>query len=109
MFAQAVTELRDPDCLYWFTSEDEQEIQRHNQKYQDKAPLEQVLAAIFEPVRQHRRENFWQVQAIQQELARRLPAADVPNLKVLGATLKRLRWERGGIDGLSGYYLRLRS
>ena len=109
MFAQAVTELRDPDCLYWFTSEDEQEIQRHNQKYQDKAPLEQVLAAIFEPVRQHRRENFWQVQAIQQELARRLPAADVPNLKALGATLKRLRWERGGIDGLSGYYLRLRS
>ncbi len=109
MFAQAVAELRSPDCVYWFTSEDEQEIQRHNQKYQDKAPLEQVLAATFEPVRQHRRENFWQVQAIQQELSKRLKASDVPNLKQLGATLKRLRWERGGIDGLPGYYLRLRS
>ena len=109
MFAQAVSELRHPDCVYWFTSEDEQEIQRHNQKYQDKAPLEQVLAATFEPVSQHRRENFWQVQAIQQELAKRLKAGDVPNLKALGATLKRLRWERGGIDGLPGYYLKLRS
>ena len=57
----------------------------------------------------HRREHFWQVQAIQQELAKRLKASDVPNLKTLGATLKRLRWERGGIDGLSGYYLKLKS
>ena len=68
-----------------------------------------MLAAIFEPVSEHRKENFWQVQAILQELARRLPAGDVPNLKVLGATLRKLRWERGGIDGLPGYYLKLRS
>ena len=109
MFAQAVAELHSADCIYWFTSEDEQEIQRHNQKYQDEAPLEQVLAAIFEPVRQHRREFLWQVQAIQRELAKRLKASDVPNLRVLGLTLKKLRWERGGIDGITGYYLKLKS
>ena len=109
MFAQAVTELNSPDCIYWFTSEDEQAIQQHNQKYQDKAPLEQVLGCIFEPVRQHRKEYFWQVQAIQQELQKHLNSSDIPNLKALGTTLKKLRWERGGIDGMQGYYLKLKS
>ena len=109
MFAQAVDELQDPDCIYWFTSEDEQAIQQHNQQYQDKAPLEQVLSSIFEPVRQHRKEHFWQVNAIQQELSKHLSSSDVPNLRLLGITLKKLRWEHGGIDGLQGYYLKLRS
>lgn len=34
MYAQAVTELRHKGCVYWFTSEDEQEIQEHNKSYQ---------------------------------------------------------------------------
>ncbi len=33
----------------------------------------------------------------------------VPNLKVLGETIKKLKWPRGDIDGLKGYYLRLKS
>ena len=33
----------------------------------------------------------------------------VPNLRVLGETIKKLKWPRGGIDGLKGYYLRLKS
>ena len=109
MFAQAVDELQDPDCIYWFTSEDEQAIQQHNQQYQDKAPLEQVLSSIFEPVRQHRKEHFWQVNAIQRELSKHLSSSDMPSLRMLGITLKKLRWERGGIDGQQGYYLKLRS
>jgi hypothetical protein len=109
MFAQAVDELQDPDCIYWFTSEEEQAIQLHNQQYQDKAPLEQVLSSIFEPVRQHRKEHFWQVNAIQQELSKHLSSSDMPSLRMLGITLKKLRWERGGIDGQQGYYLKLRS
>jgi predicted P-loop ATPase len=109
MFAQAVEELSKTDCIYWFTSEDEQAIQQHNQKYQDKAPLEQVLGSVFEPVKQHRKEYFWQVQDIQKELAKHLNASDMPSLRALGITLKKLRWERGGIDGMTGYYLKLKS
>ena len=109
MFAQAVAELRDPDCVYWFTSDDEREIQAHNAHYQESSSLEQVLLALFEPSNVRKKENFWQVQTIQQELAKRLKSSDVPNLKTLGETLKKLRWPRGGIDGLRGYYLRLKS
>ena len=108
LFAQAVTELRQPDCVYWFTSEDEQEIQRHNQRYQQESPIEMVLPTLFEPVRQHKREFLWTVTEIQQELAKRLKASDVPSLKNLGLALKKLAWPHGGIDGIRGYYLQLR-
>ena len=33
----------------------------------------------------------------------------MPSLRALGITLKKLRWERGGIDGMTGYYLKLKS
>ena len=108
MFAQAVAELRDPDCVYWFTSDDEREIQAHNAHYQESSSLEQVLLALFEPSNVRKKENFWQVQTIQQELAKRLKSSDVPNLKTLGETLKKLRWPRGGTSGIRGYYLKLK-
>ena len=108
MFAQAVTELRNSDCIYWFTSEDEREIQEHNRLYQDVSSLEQVLQNLFEPSKIHKKDYFWQVQAIQKELERHLKASDVPNLKILGETLKKLRWPKGGISGIRGYYLKLR-
>ena len=50
MFAQAVAELRNPDCIYWFTSDDEREIQQHNSQYQQESAPELVLSQIFEPV-----------------------------------------------------------
>ena len=109
MFAQAVTELRNPDCIYWFTSEDEHEIQQHNSQYQDTSSLEQVLQNFFQPSKIHKKECFWQVHNIQEELSKHLKASDVPNLRVLGETIKKLKWPRGGIDGLKGYYLRLKS
>ena len=109
MFAQAVTELHNPDCIYWFTSEDEHEIQQHNSQYQDTSSLEQVLQNFFQPSKIHKKECFWQVHNIQEELSKHLKASDVPNLRVLGETIKKLKWPRGGIDGLKGYYLRLKS
>ena len=108
MFAQAVAELREPGCVYWFTSEDEREIQRHNRQYQQESSMEMVLPALFEPVKVHKKEFLWQVQAIQEELAKHLKASDVPNLKQLGEALKALKWPRGGVNGQRGYYLRLR-
>ena len=109
MYAQAVAELRDPDCIYWFTSDDEQEIQRHNSSYQDVQPLEQVLAATFESSSDHCRQNFWLVRDVQKELEKHIRSTDLPSLKVLGQALKSLRYEKGGIDGRYGYYLKLKS
>ena len=108
MFAQAVTELRNSDCVYWFTSEDEQDIQEHNRQYQDASSLEQVLQNLFEPSKIHKKDYFWQVQAIQTELEKHLKASDVPNLKILGEALKKLRWPKGGVSGIRGYYLKLK-
>ena len=107
MFAQAVAELRDPDCIYWFTSDDEREIQQHNQRYQDVQPVEQLLSTIFAPTSERKRQNLWQVKDVQKELEKHLRSSDIPSLKSLGAILKRLKWPHGGINGTEGYYLNL--
>ena len=108
MYAQAVAELRDPDCIYWFTSDDEREIQRHNQQFQQESAPELALSQIFEPALQHTKEHFWTTTAIQQELKKHLRASDIPNLTNLGLALKKLHWERCKRRNDRGYYLRLR-
>ena len=108
MYAQAVAELRDPDCVYWFTNADEREIQQHNQQYQQESAPEQILSQLFGPSKVHKKENFWTVAKIQQELGRHLKSADVPNLLSLGQTIKKLRWQRSKIHGIKGYYLELK-
>ena len=67
-----------------------------------------MLTEIFEPVAQHKREFFWTASAIQQELAKHLKSADVPNLTNLGRALKKLKWQRVKNKNDRGYYLRLR-
>ena len=108
MFAQAVHELNRSDCIYRFTSDDEQDIQEHNMRYQQESTMESVLPSIFVPTQDHKRENLWTVAAIQKELAKHLKANDVPNMTNLGKALKNLRWPRGGNTGIRGYYLILR-
>lgn len=108
MYAQAVTELRHKGCVYWFTSEDEQEIQEHNKSYQQLSSPELILQSLFEPADQHCKENLWKTTDIQKEIAKQLKANDVPNLKSLGIAIKKLNYPRGGISGIRGYYLTLR-
>ena len=108
MYAQAVAELRDRDCVYWFTSDDERIIQQHNSQYQEQSSVEEVLTNLFMPTKDHKREHLWRTQDIQAELAKHLKAADVPNLTVLGKALKNVGWQRVGIAGVRGYYLMLR-
>jgi len=108
MYAQAVTELRQKGCVYWFTSEDEQEIQEHNKSYQQLSSPELILQSLFEPADQHCKENLWKTTDIQKEIAKQLKASDVPNLKSLGIAIKKLNYPRGGISGIRGYYLTLR-
>ena len=110
MFAQAITELENSDCIYWFTSDDEQEIQRHNSQFQQASAPELVLSEIFEPTSQHRREHFWTTTAIQQELANHgIKAADIPNLTNLGLAIKKLKWKKNKNNGIWGYYLKLKT
>ena len=108
MFAQAVAELRDPDCVYWFTSDDERLIQEHNRKYQQVQPIEQLLQTILAPTTERKRENLWQVKDIQKELEHHLRSSDVPTLKGLAAIVKKLKWPRGASNGVDGYYLQRR-
>ena len=108
LYAQAVAELKNPDCIYWFTDEDEREIQQHNSHYQQESVPEQVLLQLFEPTTQHKKEDFWTATDIQEELTRHLKAADVPTLNKLGTVIKKLRWQRFKNKGLRGYYLKLR-
>ena len=108
LYAQAVTELKDSDCIYWFTSDDEREIQRHNSHYQQESAPEQVLATLFEPSLIHKSDNFWRTTDIQAELRNHLKASDVPNLTNLGLAIKKLKWPRGSIRGIRGYYLQLK-
>ena len=108
LYAQAIAELRRPDCIYWFTDDDEREIQQHNQQYQQESAPEQVLSQLFEPAKQHKREFFWTTTAIQKELGKHLKAADVPNLTCLSASIKKLRWQRFKNNGIRGYYLKLK-
>jgi len=108
MYAQAVSELRDSDCIYWFTSEDEQEIQQHNSQYQQESAPEIVLSEIFEPTPVHSRENLWSATAIQRELGKHLRSQDIPNLTTLGHAIKKLKWRQSKNRGLRGFYLRLK-
>ena len=109
MFAQALTELDAPGCIYWFTEEDEREIQQHNLHFQQESAPEQVLTQFFEPAPLHKKEYFWTSTAIQKELGSHLKAADVPTLVSLSAAIKKLRWVRVKNNGIRGYYLKLKS
>ena len=108
MYAQAVYELREREALYWFTTEDEHSIQQHNQTYQDEQPVESLLETMFSPSLEHKREYLWQVIDIQKELLKRLKAEDAPSLRALGLILKKLKWPKGAINGVKGYYLQLK-
>ena len=109
MYAQAVAELSEPDCIYWFTSDDEREIQRHNSLYQQESAPELVLQQLFEPAPYHRKEYFWTTTAIQKELGNHLKTSDIPNLRNLSGAIKKLRWRMNKNQGQRGYYLVLKS
>ncbi len=109
MYAQAIYELRWKDALYWFTSDDEREIQQHNLHYQEVQPIEQLLPTILVPTSERKRQNLWQVKDVQKELEKHLRPSDIPTLKNLSTILKSLRWPKGSSNGTEGYYLKLRS
>ncbi len=108
MFAQAIAELRNPDSVYWFTSDDERQIQEHNSQYQQVQPIEQLLPTLLTPATERKRENLWQIKDIQKELEHHLRTSDVPTLKALATIVKKLKWPHGASNGVEGYYLQRR-
>lgn len=48
IYAQLKAELQ-ADAQYWFTAEEERELQKHNQKYYHQSPSEEVFLSCFRP------------------------------------------------------------
>ena len=67
-----------------------------------------ILSELFEPVAQHKKEYFWTTTAIQRELAKHLKAKDVPNLRNISTTIKKLKWNKTKNNGIWGYYLKIK-
>jgi hypothetical protein len=73
-----------------------------------KIGTEGILPSLFEPAAEHVKENLWRLNDIQKELEIHLRSTDVPTLKTLSKVVKALRWPKGAINGVRGYYLKLR-
>ena len=66
------------------------------------------MPSLFDPDTEHTKENLWRLIDIQKELAKHMTAKDVPNLKALAKSIKALRWPKVAVNGIRGYYLKLR-
>ena len=102
IYAQAVTELRRGE-RYWFSKEEEAEIERHNQTYRCQSAPETVLLSYFEPA-PRRKEHFIRAIDIQKVLAQHVKSTDVPSIKTLTLALKTCRFPHGKMQGIRGWY-----
>ena len=104
LYGQAVSELRQGEP-YYFSKEEEQETERHNQDYRRQSSPETVLLSYFEPARRAKA-NFIRAVDIQRVLAGELKAADVPSIRMLTDALRTCRFPHGKMDGVRGWYAR---
>ena len=104
MYAQAVTELRRGERWY-FTKDEEADIERHNQNYRRQSSPETVLLSYFEPA-ERSKAHFILAVDIQKELRRHVRTADVPSIKKLTLALKACHFPYGKIQGVRGWYAR---
>lgn len=102
LYAQAVTELRQ-GARWYFSKEEEAEIERHNQQYRCQSSPEAVLQSFFEPATPCK-ENFIRAIDIQEELRQHVRAADVPTIKALTTALKACHFSHGKVNGQRGWY-----
>lgn len=102
MYAQAVAELCRGES-YWFSKEEESQIERHNQTYRQQSSPEEILLSYFEPA-ERRKENFIRAIDIQNELRKHVRPADIPSLKSLTNALKNAHFPYGSYNGYRGWY-----
>lgn len=105
IYAQAVKELRGGGQWY-FSKNEEAEIERHNQNYRRQTTPETVLLSYFEPA-ERSKEHFMLAVDIQKELRKHVRMTDVPSIKKLTLALKACHFPYGKIQGVRGWYARL--
>ena len=104
IYAQAVTELRQGE-RYWFSKEEEAEMERHNKAFRQQSSPEEVLLSYFSPA-ERRKEHFIRAIDIQKELKQHVKPIDLPSLKALTTALKSARFPYGSYNGYRGWYAR---
>jgi predicted P-loop ATPase len=102
MYAQAVAELRRGE-RYWFSREEEAEMEGHNQAFRQQSSPEEVLLSYFMPA-ERRKEHFIRAVDIQKELKQHVKPIDLPSLKALTTALKTARFPYGSYNGYRGWY-----
>ena len=102
LYAQAVTELQAGEP-YYFSKEEEAEIERHNSDYRCQSSPETVLLAYYKPANRHK-EHFIRAVDIQAELRQHLRKADVPSITTLTKALKACHFPHGKFKGIRGWY-----
>lgn len=102
LYAQALKELKN-GATWYFSKNEEAEIERHNQNYQQQSSPETVLLSYFEPA-ERRKENFMRAIDILQELKLHVRTADLPSIKTLTMALKACHFPYGKINGQRGWY-----
>jgi predicted P-loop ATPase len=106
IYAQAVTELRG-GAQWYFSKDDEADIERHNQNYRRQTTPETVLLSYFEPA-ERSKEHFMLAVEIQKDLRKHVRTTDVPSIKKLTLALKACHFPYGKIQGVRGWYARKR-
>ena len=104
IYAQAVTELRGGGQWY-FSKNEEADIERHNQNYRRQTTPETVLLSYFEPAERNK-DHFMLAVDIQKELRKHVRMTDVPSIKKLTIALKACHFPYGKIQGVRGWYAR---
>ena len=104
IYAQAVTELRGGGQWY-FSKNEEADIERHNQNYRRQSTPETVLLSYFEPAERNK-DHFMLAVDIQRELRKHVRMTDVPSIKKLTIALKACHFPYGKIQGVRGWYAR---
>ena len=106
LYAQAVSELQSGATTYLSTEENAR-LEHHNKRYMVMSSAHLMLQEFFTPA-ERRAKYHLSTTAIQQELAKHVRATDLPTLKKLGHALKDLHYQRGGIDGVRGWYAKVK-
>jgi predicted P-loop ATPase len=102
MYAQAVAELRRGE-RYWFSREEEAEMEGHNQAFRQQSSPEEVLLSYFMPA-ERQKEHFIRAVDIQKALRQHVKPIDLPSLKALTTALKTARFPYGSYNGYRGWY-----
>ena len=104
IYTQAMTELRGGGQWY-FSKDEEADIERHNQNYRRQTTPETVLLSYFEPA-ERSKDHFMLAVDIQKELRKHVRMTDVPSIKKLTLALKACHFPYGKILGVRGWYAR---